>query len=328
MRIFNKIKTAVAGGVFWLTVELFLKRVPAKLTDEEYYKRLCDLHTQTRCFKIVHNLEKKYRKKTEYYKCQVIKEDASLPHEHSKIIWILWLQGIENAPPIVRMCYQSVLDRFSGEYQIITLNENNIDDYISLPEFIKEKYRKGYITRQCYSDLIRYELLDVYGGTWMDATIFYSGGEIPEHIMNSDLFVYQTMFPATWGIATVLNSYFITSCQNNKIIKLAKLLFYDYWKHYNVCCDYWLVCDFFEIARKQFEEDWLKVVPEEPLTMHILQDRMKQQFNAETFENTVRKTPFHKLLWKFDFENVDMSGTYYEYLMTHYPIYEKNKTEG
>lgn len=329
MRKLKKLKEAKAGGVLLLTVWLYLKRLPYKKKDSKYYSRLDNLHKQVCCFKILHNIEKKYRKKCDQLKYKILDEDMSLPHEHNKIIWILWLQGIENAPAIVRMCYQSILNNFSDEYKIILLNENNLGEYISLPDFIISKYKKGYISNQTYADLIRLGLLEKYGGTWMDATIFCSNKHVPEHMMNSDLFIFQTMFPATWGIPTVMNSYFITACQNNKIIRLAKELFYDYWKNNTYNSDYWLINDFFELAKDTFSEDWQKVLPEEPLSMHILQDRMKQKFDKEIFDFVISKTPFHKLQWRYADDNFDTTGTYYEYLLKHYPIYgeEINREE-
>ena len=326
MRKLKKLKEAKAGGVLWLTVWLYLKRLPYKRKDSQYYSRLDDFHKQICCFKILHNIKKRYKKKCDQFKNKILAEDMRLSHEHNKIIWILWLQGIENAPSIVRMCYQSIVDNFSSEYKIVLLNERNISEYILLPDFILSKYKKGYISNQHFADLLRVSLLEKYGGTWMDGTIFCSSNNIPEHMMKSDLFIYQTMFPATWGIPTAMNSYFITACQNNKIIRLTKELFYDYWEHNNYCPDYWLINDFFEMAKDAFKEDWLKVVPEENITMHILQDRMKQKFNKEIFEFVIDKSPFHKLQWRYANDEFDPSETYYEYLLTHYPIYgEKYK---
>ena len=311
-----------------MTIKLTLKRRKYRRSDPIYAARLHEHHQQALRFQIFHHLEKKYRKKALLYADEIVKRDGELPHEHPKIIWIMWLQGIENAPEIVRMCYQSILDRFSDEYKIVALDQDNVHQYITLPEFIVAKYKKGIISRQWYADLIRFTLLEQYGGTWMDSTIFYGGAEVPKYMLESDLFVYQTMFPATWGIPTVLNSYFITACQNNKIIKLTKQLFYEYWKTHTVCCDYWLVDNFFEMAKNIFNAEWLKVIPEEHITMHILQDRMLKQFDEAIFLNTIQKTPFHKLQWRFADVKFDPSGTYYEYLLTHYPIYKQPSLEG
>ena len=37
-----------------------------------------------------------------------------LKHEHPKVIWWCWLQGIENAPSIVKACFNSLMREFKG----------------------------------------------------------------------------------------------------------------------------------------------------------------------------------------------------------------------
>lgn len=314
-KIFQKIKSARVGGVLLLSFVQFLQRFPYKFLDKDYFLKLRDMQIQQSCGKIIYNLSRKYRAEIKALKQKIADEDSKLPHNHSKIIWIMWLQGMDNAPDIVKMCYRSIVDGFSGEYEIVVLDESNIKEYVSLPDYIEEKYNKGYISKQWYADLIRLELLDKYGGTWMDATIFYSGGKIPYYMLQSDLFIFQSLFPATLGIAAVMNSFFITACQNNKIIKMTKLLFYEYWRKYNVSCDYWLVSDFFEIACHEFMEDWEKVIPHDHTSVHILQDKMFKSFNQEIYNAAIAATPFHKLNWKLSQIDCDKENTLYKYLI-------------
>lgn len=48
--------------------------------------------------------------------------DSSLPHESSNKVWICWFQGMENAPAIVKKCYESVKKNLSDR-EIILINE-------------------------------------------------------------------------------------------------------------------------------------------------------------------------------------------------------------
>ena len=48
-----------------------------------------------------------------------------VPQNHSKKIWVCWLQGIDNAPPIVKTCYQSLKDNIADR-EIVFLTERNI----------------------------------------------------------------------------------------------------------------------------------------------------------------------------------------------------------
>ena len=316
----KKIHKCRTGGI--LRMAIFLKFVSRKYKKKDptfFYKISC-MHDQLKRAHICYNLRRKLKKQIGVFKEKILEENVVLPHNHEKIIWICWLQGIENAPKIVRMCYQSILDNFSEDYKIITLSDDNIDKYITLPEYIVEKYKSGVISPQLYSDAVRLELLDKYGGTWMDATIFCSGGAIPKFMLEDDLFTFQMLWYATWGMATVTNLFFLSACQNNKIIKLTKHLFFNYLKHHDIMADYWLIDDMFDIAIKEFPDEWSNVVPVECLTMHVLQDHLRKHFDKRLFDITISRMPFHKLTWRTPDAGYG-DDTLCNYLFSKYPAY-------
>jgi len=80
-----------------------------------------------------------------------------------KKIWFLWLQGLDDAPLIIKKCYDSWL-RHNPGWQIIFLHEGNIAEHIDLPA------RR--VTNQAFSDILRINLLAKHGGVWVDATCF------------------------------------------------------------------------------------------------------------------------------------------------------------
>ena len=97
-----------------------------------------------------------------------------LPHEHPKVIWWCWLQGIESAPPIVRACYNSLVYgewfKVNG-YKVNVIDEENWKDYVELPDYIVKKWEKKQIPPALFTDLLRLQLLIKYGGTWIDSTV-------------------------------------------------------------------------------------------------------------------------------------------------------------
>ena len=103
-------------------------------------------------------------------------------------IWLFWNTGLEKAPEIVRTCYQSV-KKYAGR-QVVLLTENNVQNYINMPDYLNEKLKSGVLPLAIYTDLMRVALLEHYGGTWMDATILLTD-EIPQEILNSDFFVFH-----------------------------------------------------------------------------------------------------------------------------------------
>ena len=79
------------------------------------------------------------------------------------------------------------------DFNIVILCENNIKDYINLPDHIMKKYFEGKISRTHFSDILRVAILAQYGGLWLDSTVFCTDGLFAEKIIKYPLFVYKVM---------------------------------------------------------------------------------------------------------------------------------------
>ena len=86
-----------------------------------------------------------------------------------KIIWFCWWQGIEKATPIVKYCY-SQLKKNAGDYRVVVIDSTNYSEFIKLPKHVVEKFKEDKFDVTHISDLIRFNLLYLYGGIWIDAT--------------------------------------------------------------------------------------------------------------------------------------------------------------
>ena len=100
-------------------------------------------------------------------------------------IWLFWNTGVEQAPEIVKTCYQSI-KKYAGR-QVVLLTEKNVQNYINMPDYLNEKLKSGVLPLAIYTDLMRVALLEHYGGTWVDATTLLTD-EIPQEILNNDFF--------------------------------------------------------------------------------------------------------------------------------------------
>ncbi len=245
-------------------------------------------------------LRKKFSKQIKATAERIKEENVHLSHRKSKIIWVCWLQGIDNAPLIVRICYQSLINTFGAEYEIRVITDDNYAEYIDFPQNIIEKYKKGIISKTHFSDLIRLELLIRYGGIWADSTLLFNGSKLPEYMTDSDLFLFQSIWPQLFGRATRTESWFISACQNHPMLIFVRDMLYEYWKKYNILIDYWLVYDMFEFAIENFKTEWDKVVPVSQADVHIFQDRFNDRFNKDVFDITMKRVPIHKLNWRYD----------------------------
>lgn len=87
-----------------------------------------------------------------------------------KRIFVYWDKGFKFAPDIVQKCLLSVKLNHK-DWEIIELDNNNLNKYININEEIKDFYKKE-ISIQAFSDIVRVFLLEKYGGFWLDATVF------------------------------------------------------------------------------------------------------------------------------------------------------------
>jgi hypothetical protein len=86
----------------------------------------------------------------------------------TKIIWIYWHQGWDEAPDLVKQCKTSWV-QFNPDYEIRVLDQNSLFNYVDFPTGID--IRRKDLDIQKVSALIRSALLAKYGGVWTDATV-------------------------------------------------------------------------------------------------------------------------------------------------------------
>jgi len=88
--------------------------------------------------------------------------------EIPKIIWMMWMQGLEGAPYLVRRCYDS-WRHHNPSWRVIFLDETNLHEYVDVAAVLASD---NAIEVQARSDIIRVNLLAEHGGVWVDATCF------------------------------------------------------------------------------------------------------------------------------------------------------------
>ncbi len=259
-------------------------------------------------------LLKKLRKKNRKFISQFQESYIPQPQAHSNKIWVCWFQGMENAPALVQRCYRSLQENLPDR-EIILLTEDNYTDYVSFPQYILDKIASGAITRTHLSDLLRLELLIHHGGTWIDATVFCSGSNIPSYMLDADLFFFQILKPGMDGHSVCLSSWFMTACTNHPVLLLSRALLYRYWEKHNTMVDYFLLHDFFQLALEAYPQHWAQVIPFSSSTPHILLLRLFEPFNKQIWDAAAQATPFHKLSYKFTQDQADMPDTYYRHIL-------------
>lgn len=237
--------------------------------------------------------------------------DESLEHIDSRKVWIFWWQGMENAPALVKRCYRSVKENL-GDWEIILITQDNYKEYVSFPGHILQRLNDGQITFTHLSDLLRLELLINRGGLWLDATVLCTSGDIPQSILNSNLFVYQALKPGADGHATVMSSWCMYAKTNNRILLATRELLYHYWQKNTKMDDYFLLHQFFTLVCNYFPEEAKSIPPYCNSVPHILLLHLFENYDEQYWSDLKRMTCFHKLSYKFNTESKEIEGTYYD----------------
>ena len=283
-------------------------------------------HKSLEIVRLIIQYKTKLRLKKRYnYVLRKCKEfdHSSLNKEQSNYVWICWFQGIENAPLIVQKCVSSLKENLSDK-KVTILNFENINEYVTFPPIINEKWEKGIISNTHLSDILRIELLIKYGGTWIDSTVLCTGKNFPDYLFKSDLFFFQLLKPGLNGQSLSLSSWFITSSSNNYILLITRELIYEYWKKNKIMANYFLFHMFLEIVLDEFPEERKKIMKFCNSIPHMLLLDLFEPFDKEKFENVERLTAFHKLNYKFDTEKFLLKGTFYDEIFNNNFINSKN----
>ena len=223
-----------------------------------------------------------------------------------RIIWQYWAQGYEKVPPIVRECLDSV-EKFAGDYTLIRLTDENLPEYLDLPDFVQNK-RHNY-ARAHFADLLRLMLLRVYGGIWMDATILLSG-PVPELYADAGFFVFRRdpgepnrrywrntyAYYFSWAPGfrvNMLNSFIVARQGNGAVSTLCDLMLL-WWREHDALPDYFVFQVLFDVygapADMPLVSDTLP---------HYLQQTMNDpDFKLMTREEILATIPIHKLTYK------------------------------
>lgn len=237
-------------------------------------------------------------------------------HEYSDIVWWCWFQGEEKAPDIVKACLESVRNNMPGK-KIIVITEDNMWNYVSMPDFIKEKYKKGIISRTHFSDLLRLELLITYGGLWIDSTVLCTAE--PAYAFNKPLFVFKTNEKN--DPATAAQSWFIYSEKNNPILCLTRELHYKYWKKHNTQIHYFIFYFFMKLAAEKYKAEWNSIPFFSDVPPHIMQRELFTEYSDERTEQLKRMSDIHKLTYKFKKDSdLQKENTIYKKILEEYNV--------
>lgn len=183
-------------------------------------------------------------------------ESASKIEE--KNVWVLWWQGLENAPDIVKVCVSSI-KRNIGNRKLVILDENNYRYYTNLDPRYEMMLENGIISKTQFSDLLRLNLLYNLGGIWLDSTYLMTG-MLPEYVDKLHFFTIRhgmsEEYPMSKGLWTTSA---LGVAAHADEVKLFIDIYDNYFEHHKTLVDYLLTdyifavcCDHCETIKEMF----------------------------------------------------------------------------
>lgn len=82
----------------------------------------------------------------EYGTPEIANNSSSI--DNRKLVWFCWLQGMVDAPEMERKCLEFIC-RYLLDYDVVVIDEKTYNEYVELPAFIEEKYRKALSLVHC-----------------------------------------------------------------------------------------------------------------------------------------------------------------------------------
>lgn len=210
-------------------------------------------------------------------------------------VWVLWLQGMGNAPELIRACHNSLLE-YLPDKRVTVLSAENMDDYIDLPGFLRDKHERGIIPMAQFSDLIRANLLMNHGGTWMDSTVLLTGDELPRYSMEQPLFCFKELNVSNKDAAPIVASnWYISAYSGSSILGLTQKLLWQYWETNDKLEQYFIFHIFFALASRRYPDEWAAVPLFNNTTPHELMFELGDAYSPERWGQICRATDVHKL---------------------------------
>lgn len=238
-------------------------------------------------------------------------------HKKSNYVWWCWLQGIEQAPPIVKACYNS-LRRNLPDREIVVIDDKNWKEYVELPEYIVEKWEKGRIPAAMFSDLLRLQLLIKYGGTWIDSTVLctgFKGSKVQEfkNYLDTDLFLFQ--YTKQGSIPVSISNWFITACTNNELLIVLRDMLFAYWKDYDCTLDYYIFHLFFALLSKEYPEEIAAMPYGQSMNSLALLHHWNEKFDQQKWDRLTERVCFHKLAFRVSDAIKKNKENYYNHIL-------------
>lgn len=222
------------------------------------------------------------------YKDHCLKESSV-----EDIIWVMWWQGLDVAPKIVKYNVTRLQDVF-GKERVIIITKDNYRKYTNVSSELVRKLDQGEITFTLWSDIIRYNLLMNNGGLWVDSTVIVAKNFLRDYKekIQCDFFSlsnqkkdYRFISYGKW------TGWFIGGKRGLSLFKFVTNFFEEYFSDHKTQYDYYLVDDavrYFYVHNEEFSK---------------LVQSISESWDPYLFIRNMDSLDVEKLFYEFNFDN-------------------------
>jgi hypothetical protein len=202
-------------------------------------------------------------------------------------IWMLWLDGFDTAPWIVKKVHESWVTLNSG-WDVVVVDRSSLSTYLPGVHILET------IGDAAKSDVVRLHLLAKYGGVWADASMLC--------MVPLDLYIYDALAPSNfWMYHGVRGpaSWFMVSTVNACIPRKWAAASDAFWSTYTGdAYDYfWMDSLFVKLLQDddEFAQEWSRVPYlscEDPGQSHMLATTWGNVATPENLEIFMNRPPY------------------------------------
>lgn len=183
--------------------------------------------------------------------CEALKSKVEkVEPELDRKVWVMWWQGIDKAPKIVKHNIKIMKEIFGSRVKVIS--KDNLANYIDISPVLKRKFKDNVIPQALWSDIVRISLLNKYGGLWIDSTVVMSNKilEFPKLFDRSFVSICSSVGSDINISREEWTTWFIGGKAQAPIFKFLSAFFIKYYSNFNFILDYFL----FDYAVRFFYE--------------------------------------------------------------------------
>lgn len=151
---------------------------------------------------------------------------------HGKIpVFVCWWQGFDYVPEDVRQCILSIQKNIPSDLaELHYITMDNVGEYITLPQWIIDRFVNGQMSDGNLSDILRFGLLYRYGGMWINAD-HYVASPITKEMLTGKAVLQPAPGQEGWSWDCIAGN------AGSRIFQFMLNGLYRYWKMQDTAID-------------------------------------------------------------------------------------------